>query len=88
LLSIADNLGHGAEARAALIELCATRPPQGYGEQVLKDAKIVFDALEIDRIFKKDLAREIVQRGDPAGGPKALSASSNPGAVRLLQQLK
>ena len=65
LLSIADNLGHGAEARAALIELCTTRPLQDHGAQALKDATIVFEALEIDRIFKKDLASEIVQCGDP-----------------------
>jgi hypothetical protein len=65
LLSVADNLGHGAEARAALIELSAARPPQDDGVQALKDAKIVFEALEVDRIFKTDLTKEIVQRGDP-----------------------
>jgi hypothetical protein len=56
LLSIADSLGHGAEARAALIELSAARPPQDDGLQLLKDVKLVFEALEIDRAFKKDLA--------------------------------
>src|SRR5262249_376427 len=35
LLSIADNLGHGAEARTAPIKLCATRPPQDDSEQAL-----------------------------------------------------
>jgi hypothetical protein len=68
LLSVADSLGHGVEARAALIELCAVRPPQDDGMQALKDAKIVFEALEIDRIFKRDLAPAIVQYGDPMWG--------------------
>ena len=68
LLSIADSLGHGAEARAALIELNAARPPQDDGLQLLKDVKLVFEALEIDRAFKKDLADQVVQRGDPMWG--------------------
>ena len=47
LLSIADSLGHGAEARAALIELNAARPPQDDGLQLLKDVKLVFEALRL-----------------------------------------
>jgi hypothetical protein len=68
LLSVADSLGHGAEARAALIELNASRPPRDDGEQALKDVKLVFEALGVDRAFKKDLAKELVQRGDPMWG--------------------
>jgi hypothetical protein len=68
LLSVADSLGHGAEAREALIELSAARPPQDDGEQASKDAKLVFEALGVDRITKKDLAQGIVQRGDPMWG--------------------
>jgi hypothetical protein len=68
LLSVADSLGHGAEARQALIELSAARPPRDDGEQALKDAKLVFEALGIDRISKKDLTKEIMQRGDPMWG--------------------
>jgi hypothetical protein len=65
LLSIADYLGHGAEARAAVIQLCAARPPQDMGIQALQDAKIAFSALGIDRLDKKDLAKAIVVHGHP-----------------------
>jgi hypothetical protein len=68
LLSIADNLGHGTEAREALIELSAARPPRDDGEQALKDAKLVFEALKVNRTFKRDLTKEIVHRGDPMWG--------------------
>ena len=68
LLSIADCLGYGAETRAALIELSAMRPPQDDGVQLLIDIKLVFEALEVDRIFKKDLLTEVVRRGHPMWG--------------------
>jgi hypothetical protein len=68
LLSLADSLGHGPEARAALIDLAATRPPQDDGLQLLKDVKLVFEVLEIDRIFKEDLTDQVIQRGDPMWG--------------------
>jgi hypothetical protein len=68
LLSIADSLGHGTEARAALIELHAARPPQDDGVQLLIDIKLVFEALEVDRIPQKLLLKEVLQRGHPMWG--------------------
>jgi hypothetical protein len=61
LLAIADNLGHGAEARAALIKICGERPNQDVGIQMLLDCGAVWQALDVDRIAKKELHRAIVE---------------------------
>jgi uncharacterized protein DUF3631 len=42
LISVADALGVGEEARAALIEFCADLPSADVGEQALEDCKKVF----------------------------------------------
>jgi len=60
LLAIADALGHGAEARAALIELCAGRPNQDFGVQALIDIQTVWTALAADRIPVKALCGALV----------------------------
>jgi hypothetical protein len=60
LLAIADALGRGAEARAALIELCAGRPNQDLGVQALIDIRTVWMALAVDRISVKALAEALV----------------------------
>jgi hypothetical protein len=61
LLAIADNLGHGAEARAALIKICGKRPNQDVGIQMLLDCRAVWQALDVDRIAKKELHRAVVE---------------------------
>ena len=60
LLAVADDLDHGAEARAALIELCAIRPNQDVGVQALMDTRTVWMALAVDRISVKALAEALV----------------------------
>ena len=42
LLAIADDLGHGEEARAAAIALCADRPDEDPGVVFLTDVRTVF----------------------------------------------
>ena len=73
LLAIADQLNHGAEARAALIEVCADRPNQDVGVQMLLDTRAVWHALEVDRLSKKDLAKAVIElapeRWDDWRGP-------------------
>ena len=49
LLSIADDLGHGEDARAAAIALCANRPDEDPGVILLNDIR-VFDTMGVDRI--------------------------------------
>jgi hypothetical protein len=60
LLAIADDLGRGAEARAALIELSASRPHQDVGGQALIDSLTACMALGVDRIAVKALAEALV----------------------------
>jgi hypothetical protein len=50
LLAIADNLGHGEDARAAAIELCANRLDEDIAVVLLGDIRKVFIARGIDRI--------------------------------------
>ena len=45
LLSIADALGHGEDARAAAIALCAKRPDEDAGVLALTGIRTVFDTL-------------------------------------------
>ena len=68
LLSIADAFGqtYGAEARAALVELCANLPNQDPALTALNACKAVFDAAapEVDRIEGKVLAKAVVEEED------------------------
>jgi hypothetical protein len=64
LLSIADSLGRGAEARDALIEVCAGRINQDPGILLLLDARKVFDMFDVDRITKDELLRKVIEFGD------------------------
>jgi Protein of unknown function (DUF3631) len=47
LLSIADDLGHGEDARGAAIALCANRPDEDPGVILLNDIR-VFDTMGVD----------------------------------------
>jgi putative DNA primase/helicase len=55
LLAIADNLGHGEEARAAAVTLNAGRLDEDPEVTLLRDIRDVFDERQIDRIFSEDL---------------------------------
>ena len=75
LLSIADNLGRGEEAREALIKLCAGRSHPDVAVMALLDSHKVFAMLGIDRIAKnrKDardgaLADKVIEGGDTFWG--------------------
>jgi hypothetical protein len=60
LLSIADNLGHGTEARTAAIALNADRMDEDPGIVLLTDIRTVFDALNVDRISSAALPEELI----------------------------
>ena len=70
LISIADSLGRGAEARAALIELCGELPNPDVVLQALGDAMKVwaskaehlFTLGDFDRISKKALAIGMIEQ--------------------------
>ena len=70
LLAIADNLDRGAEARTALIELCAGWPNPDVGVQALADARKVwaskaehlFTLGGCDRISKKALVAGLIEQ--------------------------
>jgi len=70
LLAIADSLDRGAEARAALIELCACLPNPDAGLQLLEDAKKVwgskaehvFTLGAFDRVSKKALLAGLIEQ--------------------------
>jgi hypothetical protein len=69
LLSIADSLGRGAEARAALIQFCADMRPSDVGVLVLEDCRKVwaskaehlFTLGAFDRITKKALVAGLIE---------------------------
>jgi hypothetical protein len=50
LLAIADDLGHGEEARVAAVELCSGRLDEDPGITLLVDIRKVFDEVGLDRI--------------------------------------
>jgi hypothetical protein len=60
LLSVADSLGHGEEARAVAVELCANRPDEDPGVTLLADIRTVFVALGIDRISSEALVAALI----------------------------
>jgi hypothetical protein len=70
LISIADSLGRGAEARAALIEFCAGLPSSDVRVQALEDCRKVwatraehlFTFGAFDRISKKALVAGLIEQ--------------------------
>ena len=63
LLSIADALGHGEDARAAAIALCAKRPDEDAGVTVLAGIRTVFDALPPSRWGADRITRDRLIEG-------------------------
>jgi hypothetical protein len=66
LLAIADSLNRGAEARDALIELCACLPNPDVGLQMLEDAMKVW-ASEAEHLFTLGAADRISKKALHAG---------------------
>jgi hypothetical protein len=74
LLTIADDLGRGKEARAAAIALSAQRPDEDPGVLALIDIRAIFSQRRIDRITSVELVEELVgidgSMWHAWGGPK------------------
>jgi Protein of unknown function (DUF3631) len=74
LLSIADDLGHGEEARSAAIKLCANRRDEDPSVALLADIRTVFLARGMDRITSSALVEALVELDDGFwnewGGPQ------------------
>jgi hypothetical protein len=64
LLSIADDLGHGEEARSAAIKLCTNRRDEDPSVVLLADIRTVFLARDIDRIASLALVEALVGLDD------------------------
>jgi hypothetical protein len=64
LLAIADDLGHGDEARAAAIALCANRPDEDPGVVLLTDIRSVFQTRGINRISSAALVEALLALDD------------------------
>jgi hypothetical protein len=64
LLSIADDLGHGEDARAAAVALSADRPDEDPGEVLLADIRTIFLARGIDRIASAALVEALLVLDD------------------------
>jgi Protein of unknown function (DUF3631) len=60
LLAIADDLGHGEEARSAAITLCANRPDEDPGVTLLRDILTIFEKLGFDRISSALIVSELL----------------------------
>jgi hypothetical protein len=59
LLAIADDLGHGEDARAAAVTLCANRIDEDPGVLALIHIRTVFDARGVDRITSAALVEAL-----------------------------
>jgi hypothetical protein len=68
LLAIADDLGHGEEARAAAITLSANRPDEDPGVVLLVDIRTVFLTRGVDRIASMALVEALLGLDDGAWG--------------------
>ena len=64
LISIADSLGYGEEARAAAVALSADRPDEDAGVVLLTDIQTIFQARKVDRIASAALIEALVEFGD------------------------
>jgi hypothetical protein len=86
LISVADSLGRGAEARAALIEFCAGLPSSDVGVQALEDSRKVwatraehlFTFGAFDRITKKALVAGLIEQNSFWGSWRGLRDKGQP----------
>jgi hypothetical protein len=64
LLAIADDLGHGEDARSAAIALCSDHPDEDPGVVLLADIRTVFVTHGIDRIASSTLVAALLEMED------------------------
>ena len=64
LISIADGLGYGEDARAAAVALSSDRPDEDAGGVLLTDIRTIFQARKVDRIGSAALIEALVELGD------------------------
>jgi hypothetical protein len=64
LISVADSLGYGEDARTVAVELSANRPDEDPGVTLLIDIRTVFLALGVDRIASGALVEALVGLDD------------------------
>jgi hypothetical protein len=64
LLGIADDLGHGDDARSAAMALCADRPDEDPGVVLLTDIRMVFMTRGLDRIASSTLVEALLEMED------------------------
>ena len=64
LISVADSLGYGEEARAAAVALSADRPDEDAGVVLLADIRTIFQARKVDRIASAALVEALVELDD------------------------
>jgi Protein of unknown function (DUF3631) len=68
LLAIADDLGHGEDARAAAVARSANRPDEDIGVTLLADIRTVFLMRGIDRIASSALIEALLELEDGQWG--------------------
>jgi hypothetical protein len=66
LISMAESLGHGDEARAAATKLSANRLYEDVGVTLLEDIRAVFEELGVDRIASALLVSKLINLNDGA----------------------
>jgi hypothetical protein len=64
LISIADSLGYGEDARAAAVALSADRLDEDAGVALLTDIRTIFQARKVDRIASAALIEALVELDD------------------------
>jgi hypothetical protein len=64
LIAIADDLGHGEDARSAAVKLCADRTDEDPGVALLADIRTVFTMLGVDRIPSSVLVEALLRLND------------------------
>ena len=68
LFAIADDFGHGEEARLAAVALSANRPDEDIGVTLLADTRTVLSMRGIDRIASADLIGALLELEDGQWG--------------------
>jgi Protein of unknown function (DUF3631) len=64
LISIADSLGYGEDARVAAVALSDDRPDEDAGVVLLTDIRTIFHARNVDRVGSAALIEALVELGD------------------------
>jgi hypothetical protein len=79
LLSIADSLGYGEKARKLALQMTAGLPDDAASVYLLRDIRIVFNKLGVDRIFTSVLLEELYKlEGTPWSEWTGINNDRNP----------